>query len=255
MPKEKHELNKNWEAGAKPITRGLIIDQPWIDKILKGYKTWEMRSARTTIRGPIALIEKGSGTIVGVGSILDSIGPLCFEEVFENEIKHNVGPEIYTRDGYKWNHAWVLGDVLPLVQPIKYQHRSGAVVWVELDTVAIENLQAALVEIFSTTQNVGSRSKSASAEQKTSKIPYARDGSSFCINLCNKNGYFTVGEKGSEQRFSNYSAALEYLKRMPTAKWRRPNLKGNWGIVSAIGWQDATTTTDGSDSRQNPVSD
>lgn len=171
MPKEKHELNKNWEAGAKPITRGLIIDQPWIDKILKGYKTWEMRSARTTIRGPIALIEKGSGTIVGVSSILDSIGPLCFEEIFENEIKHNVGPEIYTRDDYKWNHAWVLGDVLSLVQPIKYQHRSGAVVWVELDTVAIENLQAALVEIFSTTQNVGSRSKSASAEQKTSKIP------------------------------------------------------------------------------------
>src|SRR5690606_516315 len=146
-----------------------------------GYKTWEIRSARTTIRGPIALIEKGSGTIVGVGSILDSFGPLCFEEIFENEVKHNVGPEIYTRDDYKWNHAWVLGDVLPLAQPIKYQHRSGAVVCVELDTVAIENLQAALVAISSRTQNAGSRPKSASAEHKMSKIPYARDGSSFCI--------------------------------------------------------------------------
>jgi hypothetical protein len=23
---------------------------------------------------------------------------------------------------------------------------------------------------------------------------------------------------------------------MPTAKWRRPNKEGNWGIVSAVRW-------------------
>jgi hypothetical protein len=39
---------------------GLVIDKPWIDLILDGKKTWEMRSTLTKKRGKIALIRKGS---------------------------------------------------------------------------------------------------------------------------------------------------------------------------------------------------
>lgn len=87
------------------IKRGLVIAQPWITKILNGEKTWEMRSSNTSVRGPVALIEKGSGTIVGIATIEDSIGPLTFDEIFDHEDKHRVGPEIYTQDDFKWNHA------------------------------------------------------------------------------------------------------------------------------------------------------
>jgi len=46
------------------IIKGLIIDTPHIDNILSGQKTWEMRSTQTKQRGLVALIRKGSGTVV-----------------------------------------------------------------------------------------------------------------------------------------------------------------------------------------------
>ena len=33
------------------ITKALIVDQPWIDLILSGRKTWEMRGTSTSFRG------------------------------------------------------------------------------------------------------------------------------------------------------------------------------------------------------------
>lgn len=240
MTNDAHEPDLDIVNAATDVSRGLIIDQPWIGKILRGEKIWEMRSTRTSIRGPVALIEKGSGTVVGVASILDSLGPLSRQDISENLRKHRVGPEIYTQSDYKWNHAWALGEVIPLSHPVKYRHKSGAVIWIELDTAAREALQKLFMGDVPRPSKAVSGAIPASVQGSTDqKIPYARDGSSFCRVGCNRNGYFAVGEKGSEQRFSNYSAALEYLKRMPTAKWRRPNPKGNWGIVSAIGWKDA----------------
>lgn len=240
MTNDAHEPGQGIVNTVTDVSRGLIIDQPWIGKILRGEKTWEMRSTRTSIRGPVALIEKGSGTVVGVASILDSLGPLSLQDISENLKAHRVGPEIYTQSDYKWNHAWALGEVIPLSHPIKYRHKSGAVIWVELDAAAREALKETLMGAVPSLNKVISDSIPERVQGSTDqKIPYARDGSSFCKDRCNRNGYFTVGEKGSEQRFSAYSAALEYLKRMPTAKWRRPNTKGNWGIVSTIEWKDA----------------
>jgi len=67
-------------------------------------------------------------------------------------------------------------------------------------------------------------------------VPRARDGSCFTPTETCRNGIYTVGEKGAEIRFRNYTEALNYLATMPTAKWRRPNATGNWGIVAAIDW-------------------
>src|SRR5690554_3847384 len=80
------------------ITRGLIIAKPWIGKILRGEKTWEMRSAHTHVRGPIALIEKGSGLIVGEAYNIESIRPLGFEDISDNEVTPRVGQEIAPED-------------------------------------------------------------------------------------------------------------------------------------------------------------
>ena len=43
--------------------KGLIVDEPWISKILAGEKIWEMRSKTTAVRGQIGLIRKGSGAV------------------------------------------------------------------------------------------------------------------------------------------------------------------------------------------------
>jgi transcriptional regulator with XRE-family HTH domain len=51
-----------------------------------------------------------------------------------------------------------------------------------------------------------------------------------------RDGSFGVGDKAAQKRFGTFSEALEYLRSMETAKWRRPNPSGNWGIVSAVRW-------------------
>ncbi|GGE44896.1 hypothetical protein GCM10011391_24670 [Pullulanibacillus camelliae] len=52
--------------------KGLIIKSPWIELILAGKKVWEIRGSNTTIRGLVALIKSGTGTIVGEVTIVDS---------------------------------------------------------------------------------------------------------------------------------------------------------------------------------------
>ncbi len=115
-------------------TKGLIIDQPWIDLILSGDKTWEMRSRSCRIRGRIGLIRKGSGLVVGVAELVDDVGPLGRDELSSRYDKHAITPERLLGEEWmdKWNHAWVLKNVRKLERPIAYDHPSGAVIWVNL---------------------------------------------------------------------------------------------------------------------------
>lgn len=123
------------------ISSGLIIDEPWIGKILRGEKIWEMRSSHTRKRERIALIRKGSGLVVGVATIEDSRGPLSEAELIANHEKHRVPPHLLG----KWNHAWVLANVASLRKPVPYRHRAGAVKFVNLDAdVAVRVAQATI---------------------------------------------------------------------------------------------------------------
>jgi hypothetical protein len=67
------------------------------------------------------------------------------------------------------------------------------------------------------------------------RVPVARDGSMFAPDLQRSKGYW-VGAKGNETMVPDFLDALATLKQMPLARWRRPNAKGNWGIVSAADW-------------------
>lgn len=72
------------------------------------------------------------------------------------------------------------------------------------------------------------------------EVPIASDGTCFHRGLASpRDGSFRVGDKNSEQRFSSFEEALKYLRAMPTARWRRPNDAGNWGLVSAVRWEKA----------------
>lgn len=127
------------------ITRGLIIRQPWIGYILAGEKDWEMRSSATKLRGPIALIEAGSGTIVGVADLVDVKGPLSQAQVAFNKARHRIPQDVIDSGAVaKWNTAWVLENVRKLDSPLPYRHPSGAVIWVGLDAETQSALGSAL---------------------------------------------------------------------------------------------------------------
>lgn len=111
------------------MERALIVKQPWVDLILSGEKTWEMRSKRTLIRGRIGLIEQGTGLIVGECDLTHSGLPLdkldaecfhCFHRVDDLSLLE------------KWRHPWHLENVKRYERPVKYDHPKGAVTWVRI---------------------------------------------------------------------------------------------------------------------------
>lgn len=67
-------------------------------------------------------------------------------------------------------------------------------------------------------------------------VPVARDGSIFNPGLL-RGGVYQIGAKGEEQHFTAFTEALVALNAMPVPRWRRPNEKGHWGIVSGVAWQ------------------
>ena len=115
------------------MLRALLIRRPYIDKILDGKKTWEIRGAKTNIRGTIALIASGSGTVIGVCELVDSVGPLTANSFRKNAAKAGMRPSEATLGRYRQTYAWMLAKPRYLKKPLPYGHPSGAVIWVNLD--------------------------------------------------------------------------------------------------------------------------
>jgi hypothetical protein len=115
--------------------KGLVIRSPWIELILDGRKTWELRGQRTQTRGRIALIRKGSGTVVGHCDVVGVVGPLNRADLLSSTRRHRVEsrdlPTVLAR--YRKVYAWVLSAPNRLKRPVQYRHPSGAVIWVDLD--------------------------------------------------------------------------------------------------------------------------
>jgi hypothetical protein len=126
------------DATEDPITHGLLIRKESLDGILVGTKTWEIRGAATNRRGAIALIEKGSGNVVGTCVLADVLGPLRVADLaLDPQAALRRPPPLH----YAAAYAWVLSEARRLTEPIPYRHPEGAVVWVELDLPICEQLQ------------------------------------------------------------------------------------------------------------------
>lgn len=121
--------------------RGLLIRAPHIDRILRGEKIWEMRSTQTKVRGTIALIKSGSGTVVGLVDLVNCCGPLSLQERKASQGKHGLWADDWDNPQYvKYKFAWVLENVRMLVAPVPYTHPSGAVIWVTLNDMESERV-------------------------------------------------------------------------------------------------------------------
>jgi hypothetical protein len=134
------------------VLSGLLIRSPWIDRILDGSKTWEIRGSRTSKRGRIALIKSGTGTVIGVAGLVEVVGPLELPEFVANAHKTALlHSEAIRSLPYKRTFAWVLENPRRLIQPIPYVHPYGSIVWVKLEpTVERASLSATSRESCST---------------------------------------------------------------------------------------------------------
>lgn len=199
--------------------KGLIIKQTWLDLILEGGKTWEMRSSNTSVRGRIALIEAGTGTVKGVAELVRTKGPCSDEEMLDHEHMHKIpSADISKPEMSKWRMAWVLQDAIAVSKPIPYRHPNGAVTWVNLAPDVVTQINRGLT----------------STDYINELVPVARDGSWFGPHLARSGKTYTVGAKGEEQQVQGFIRALTEIQKMPVARWRRPNANGNWGIVRAV---------------------
>ena len=70
--------------------KALLIKKKWLDLILSGEKTWELRGSNTARRGEIALIESGTGTIVGTCVVEGAEGPLSLSKLKRSKAMHGV---------------------------------------------------------------------------------------------------------------------------------------------------------------------
>jgi len=119
--------------------RGLIIRKPWLDQVMSGEKTLEIRGSNSSHVGePIALIEGGSSIIRGFCVLEESI--YLTEDLWYKEMdNHLVDCSYYEITCTYYNpYGWRFKDVVPCSKKVKYKHPSGAVIWVNLDNVQIK---------------------------------------------------------------------------------------------------------------------
>jgi len=107
----------------------LVVKQPWIDLILSGTKTWEIRAVPTRLRRRIYLAQSGTGCLVGRVRVVDCL-ELAHDELPLYVDKHCI------RDCsivcYARVFAWVLEGAERFAIPRKYTHPKGAITWVKL---------------------------------------------------------------------------------------------------------------------------
>jgi hypothetical protein len=129
------------------VMKGLVVREPWIDLLLSGEKTWEMRSRPTRFRGWLGLIRKGSGEVSGVARLVDCGDALSSAELLATRDRHRI-PEADIRSGAvaKWTTPWRLEAVRRLPEPVPYRHPRGAIGLFTLDPPVAAKARAQLGE-------------------------------------------------------------------------------------------------------------
>lgn len=116
-------------------TKGLLIRQPWIDLILSGDKTWEIRGSKTKIRGTIGLIQSQSGLVVGIADLVGCTPALTVEDMIKSRKLHCI-MDLFSDNEMPYGgrpYAWILLNAKRFEKPVPYVHPQGAVIWVNLE--------------------------------------------------------------------------------------------------------------------------
>ncbi|WP_052013443.1 ASCH domain-containing protein [Paraglaciecola mesophila] len=258
-----HQILKDLEKNG-----ALIIDKPWIELILSGQKIWEMRSTKFNKAGYIALIAKGTKTIVGIAKIQGFDGPLSIEQLTLHSEKHRVPKAQFSAENYKWFVAMKLSDILRFSKPIPYKHKSGSVIWVKLmdQPDVLECVKTELVAKIAAAENALDEAKRTSEKSgpiiinaiatkvemklilldkkaqpgSAGKVPLSVRGKVFNQNLCSKDGLYHIKLSSKEYRFESSSAALNALRKVESAKWATFDKRGRRAWQTTNEWIKAT---------------
>jgi hypothetical protein len=69
-------------------------------------------------------------------------------------------------------------------------------------------------------------------------VPVAGDGSWFSpAERHQRDGHYYVGNGDDEKQFDDYWAALDFLARAASPRWRYADTTGRWRIKMATGWE------------------
>jgi hypothetical protein len=108
--------------------KALVVKKKWLDLILAGRKTWEIRGYSTAKRGWIHFVEsQAGGKLMGRARLVN-----CLQlprKSFMRHYKQHCVPDCAAP--YAKIYAWVLEDVEKFKKPFKYQHKQGAI-WVDV---------------------------------------------------------------------------------------------------------------------------
>ena len=108
----------------------LLMKARWLDLILSGKKTWEIRGTQTTQRGTIHLALSGAGgQIAGQCRIAKSY-TIDRKTLSKHFAKHRI--EDLSIVTYRTPHVWEISHARRYKQPFVYDHPQGAVNWVRL---------------------------------------------------------------------------------------------------------------------------
>jgi len=118
-------------SGLRRSTKALLVmKQPWLDLILSGEKTWEIRGTQTTQRGKIHLsLSGGGGRIMGQCRVINSWA-INKATLAKNFSKHRI--DDLSIVNYARPHVWELSQARRYKQPFLYSHPRGATQWVKL---------------------------------------------------------------------------------------------------------------------------
>jgi len=106
--------------------RVLKIDDLWLNLILNGSKTWELRRQNTKIREKIALGNLKKKCIVGYATIVDSF-EITIEELKKHNDRHRANDFLDTYgQGRKSLFVWVLANVEVEQHPKPYSFSTGS---------------------------------------------------------------------------------------------------------------------------------
>ena len=110
--------------------KALVVKKKWLDLILARRKVWELRASPTAKRGWIHLAgSRAGGKLMGRARLVN-----CFQlsrESFEVHRKRHCVPS-WSMVPYDTPYAWVLEDAERFEKPFEYEHRQGAVIWVDV---------------------------------------------------------------------------------------------------------------------------
>ena len=112
----------------------LIVKAPWIDMLLDGHKTLEIRG--TSCKKPAGLLvflalSGGGGVLCGGITFLGCHGPLSSAEYRGRREGHRVAGD--ARPYGAKTYGWEFAHPFRFATPMPYRHRHGAITWAKYD--------------------------------------------------------------------------------------------------------------------------